>query len=289
MKSTFPLLTRRGFACAVLGVLAGLLAAPGLLCAQTPDEHASHHPAPAGAGAMPAAGGVPAVGGGMMEQMGEMMKGMGAPPPKELYPSLMALPELTPEKRQQVEQQAAERMHAGAMLIGQALDTLNAGTQSGNYAAMHEAMTRLREGAAQLESGIAARRALAEGRAPREVALAWFKREMSLVPPSGEAAHDARGLSPLHLFTMVLLVIFAAAMLAMYFFKMRRAAALFERVEPDKGSPPPGSAPELAGGNHPAVTSLHPGTSLPPPTTSPLLLPTSPQQMRHRKHHEMHN
>lgn len=185
-----------------------------------------------------------------MEQMGEMMKNMGKPPPKQLYPSLMALPELTPEKRQQVEQQAGERMHTGTMLMGQALDTLNAATRSGDYTAMHEAMTRLREGAAQLESGIAARRALAEGRAPREVALAWFKRETSLVPPVvGEASH---GLSPLHLFTMVLLIAFAAAMLAMYFFKMRRAAALFGRIEPDKGSPPPGSAPELAAGKPPS-------------------------------------
>jgi len=187
-----------------------------------------------------------------MGDMGAMMKGMGAPPPKELYPSLMALPELTAEKRQQVEQQASERMHTGSMLIGQALDTLNAGTRSGDYAAMHEAMTRLREGAAQLESGIAARRALAEGRAPRDVALAWFKREMSLVSPYvGADAHDSRGLSPLHLFTMALLIVFAAAMLAMYFFKMRRAAALFGRIEPDKGSPPPGSAPPLAGGKPP--------------------------------------
>ena len=188
-----------------------------------------------------------------MEQMGEMMKGMGKPPPKELYPSLMALPELTPEKRQQVEQQAAERMHAGTTLMGQAFDTLNAGAQSGDYAAMHDAMTRLREGAAQLESGIAARRALAEGRAPRTVALAWFKREMSLVPPAvGEDAHGGRGLSPLHLLTMALLVVFAAAMLAMYFFKMRRAAVLFGRIEPAKGSPPPGSAPELAAGKSPS-------------------------------------
>ena len=55
--------------------------------AQTPEEHASHHPGAAGAGAMPAApGAVPAAGGmgGMMEGMGEMMKGMGKPPPKEL-------------------------------------------------------------------------------------------------------------------------------------------------------------------------------------------------------------
>ena len=99
--------------------------------------------------------------GGMMDGM---MKKMGVPPPKDLYPSLMAVPELSPELRTQVEAQAGERMNAGTVLIGQALDTLSAGTQAGDYAAMHDAMTRLREGAAQLESGIAARRALAEGR-----------------------------------------------------------------------------------------------------------------------------
>jgi len=232
-------------------VLVGLLWVPGLR-AQSPSEHASHHPGAAG-GAMPPAGAMPAAtpggGGGMMEGMGEMMKGMGKPPPKELYPSLMALPDLTPEKRREVEQQSSERMHAGTMLMGQALDSLNAGTQSGDYAAMHEAMTRLREGAAQLESGIAARRALAEGRAPRAVALAWFKQEMNLSLATAPAAHQRIGV--LHIFTMVLLVAFALAMVAMYFLKMRRAAALFGRIEADKGSPPPGSAPPLAGGKPP--------------------------------------
>ena len=154
--------------------------------------------------------------------MGEMMKGMGKPPPKELYPTLMALPELSPEQRTQVEAQAGERMHAGSVLIGQALDSLNTGTQSGDYAAMHEAMTRLREGAAQMESGIAARRALAEGRAPREVALAWFKREMNLSPGIVPAAHQRSGVTMFHLFTMGLLIVFAFAMFAMYFFICRR-------------------------------------------------------------------
>ena len=47
---------------------------------------------------------------------------------------------------------------------------------------------------------------------------------------------------------MVLLIAFALAMVAMYFFKMRRAAALFGRIEADKRSPPPGSAPPIVGG-----------------------------------------
>ena len=219
--------------------------------AQSPEEHASHHPGAAGAGAMPAVGGSPAPGGmgGMMEGMGEMMKGMhGVPPPKELYPTLMALPELTPEQRKVVDAQAGERMHAGSVLMGHALDSLNTGTQSGDYAAMQEAATRLREGIAQMESGIAARRALAEARAPREVALAWFKREMNLSLTAAPAGHQRSGVTVFHLFTMALLVAFALAMVAMYFFKMRRAAALFGRIEPDKGSPPPGSAPPLPEG-----------------------------------------
>ena len=222
--------------------------------AQSPEEHASHHPGAAGAGTMPVTpGAAPAAGGmgGMMEGMGEMMKGMGGTPPKELYPTLMALPELSPEQRTQVEAQAGERMHAGSVLMGHALDSLNTGTQSGDYAAMQEAGTRLREGIAQMESGIAARRALAEGRAPREVALAWFKREMNLSLATAPAGHQRSGVTVFHLFTMVLLIAFALAMVAMYFFKMRRAAALFGRIEADKRSPPPGSAPPLAGGKPP--------------------------------------
>jgi hypothetical protein len=187
-----------------------------------------------------------------MGDMGEMMKGMGVPPPKELYPTLMALPELSPEQRKQVEAQASERMHRGTILMGQALDTLNAGTQSGDYAAMHDAATRLREGIAQLESGIAARRALAEGRAPREVALSWFKQEMNLLTAAAPAPQGS-SVTIFHLFTMVLLVAFALAMFVLYFLKMRRAAALFGRIEADKGSTPPGSSPPLSGAPGPTA------------------------------------
>ena len=254
--------------------------------AQTEEEHKSHHPEQAAspaAGAMPAAAASPGMAGmgppagagppakadGMMEGMGEMMKGMGMPRAKEMYPSLMALPELTPEKRQEVEQQAGERMHAGSMLMGQALDTLGQAASSGDYKAMQEAASRLREGVGQLESGVAARRALAEGRAPREIALSWFKREMNLASPAdGEVQRGLFGVSVFHLFTMALLVAFALAMLAMYYFKMRRAAARFGRLDPDKGSPPPGSSPRLASGVPPPA-GKGPASTPPEPAPSP--------------------
>lgn len=237
--------------------------------AQTPEEHASHHPGAAATTTMPVnPSATPAPGG--MAAMGEMMKGMGVPPPREIYPTLMTLPELTPEKRREIELQADLRMQTGARLMEAALDTLNRGTDSGDYAVMHEAMMGLREGVAQLESGVAARRALAEGRAPRDVALAWFKREMRLAPlPVGAASPAERGLSVLHLFTMALLVSFACAMLAMYFFKMRRAHALFGRIDP--GSPPPGSSPPPGGSPGPAAppapSAVTPGAEAAVPTT----------------------
>ena len=194
-------------------------------------------------------------GGGMGGMMDGMMKTMGVPPPKDIYPSLMSLPELTLEQRTQIESQAKEQMHSGTVLMGKALDILNAGTASDDFATMHDAMTQFREGIAQLESGIAARHVLTESRAPRNVALAWFKQEMNLSPVASPAAHQGSGLSVFHLFTMVVLIAFAFAMVSMYFFKMRRAAALFGRIEAGKGAPPPGSAPELAGGKPPASGS----------------------------------
>ena len=255
----------------VLCLLVGLLWAPGLR-AQSPDEHAAHHPGQAGGampaagampapgaapgmGAMPAAGGSPApggAGGGMMEGMGEMMKGMGGgAKTKELYPSLMDLPDLPLTKRLEVQQQAGERMQSGVALMNESLDYLLQATEQQNYTAMQAGTASLREGLSRFESGLAAQRALAEGKAPRNVALTWFKRDMNLLPLPGEKPRVLLGVTPFHLFTMMLLIAFALAMVAMYFFKMRRAAALFGRIEADKKSPPPGSAPPLAGGKPP--------------------------------------
>ncbi len=223
----------------------------------SPEEHAKHHPGGAAAppGATPAPGAQSGASGmgGMMEGMGEMMRGMGVPPKKELYPELMSLPELSPEKQQQVEQQAAERMHAGTAMMAKALDALNAGTQSGNYSAMNEAMTRLREGAAQLESGIAARRALAEGRAPREIALDWFKSQMNLPAGTAAVANEPFGSMRFHLIVIALLAAFAATMIAMYFFKMRRAATLLQDLT--GGVPSAAAAPTAATPGPPAPST----------------------------------
>ena len=282
MNSTFQPINRRLFTrLSVVIVLLGLHWASGLR-AQSPEEHASHHPGQAG-GAMPAAtpgsaggmGGMSAAGGGpgsgrmgppagvgppggaggmggmMGGGMGGMMEKMGAPKPKDFYPTLMDLPDLPLTKRLEVGQQAGERMQSGVALMNEGLEYLLQATEQQNYSAMQAGTANLREGLARFESGLAAQRALAEGKAPRNVALTWFKRDMNLLPLPGTEPRALLGVTPFHLFTMALLIVFALAMVAMYFFKMRRAAALFGRIEDDKKSPPPGSAPELAGGKPP--------------------------------------
>lgn len=252
-----------------------LLAVTSAVAQISPEEHASHHPGaePAaaqdqsqtmGPDAMPADGaeeGPPGSGsmGGMMGGggMGGMMERMGAPAPKQLYPSLMALPDLPPEKRQEVQQQAHERMRAGTALMSEGLEALSLSAPSDNFAAMQEATATLREGLSQFESGLAAHRALAEGKAPQNVALSWFKREMNLTPPLAFTAdRGPLGLTWLHFFTMLILVAFAAAMIAMYFFKMRRTAALLENITK--------SAPAPAAPDRPAKRAKQP-----PPSTSP--------------------
>ena len=59
-----------------------------------------------------------AEGAGMGAAMGEMMKQMGTPPPKELYPTLMAFPDgVTPAERAVIEQLADDHMKTGAALL----------------------------------------------------------------------------------------------------------------------------------------------------------------------------
>ena len=214
------------------------LAGLGLVRAQTPpDEHTQHHPPAASPDASsPASSAAPPV--SAPAGMGNMMQGMGAAPPKELYPSLMDLPDLPPEKRADVQRAASERMQSGTTLVIDGLDQLLRAATTDDYTVMQDAVTKLREGLARFDSGLAAQRALAAGKPPRDVALQWFKREMNLAEPAG--AHRTTGLlglSWLHLWVMLLLLVFAGTMLWMYFVKMRRAALLLQGLT--GGAPPP--------------------------------------------------
>ena len=204
-----------------------------------PKDHAKHHPGSPGGPGMggpgmatnaPGMGGMMGGGMGGPGGMGGMMEKMGAPKPTDLYPSLMSLPNLPLEKRTEVRQQAHQRMRSGTALMSQGLEELSQAAPTDNYAAMQEAVTKLREGVAQFDSGLAAHRALAEGKAPRNVAMQWFKSEMNLLPPSVARSENVFGSPSFHLTVITILGGFVAVLTAMYFFKMRRASALLKSL-----------------------------------------------------------
>jgi ferredoxin-NADP reductase len=204
----------------------GLLLAVPAGGQMSPEEHAKHHPGKDQAG--PAQGKM----GGGMESMGGMMEGMGKAPPKEQYPSLMSLPELTPERREEILSEAQARMQEGTALLSKGLDELAKAAESGDNVAMQEALVQVREGVQRFESGLAAKRAVTEGKAPREIALQWFKREMNLSGPliGEEPGFRLWGMTPFHTFIMAILVVCGAAVIWMYFHKMQRATLLLQNL-----------------------------------------------------------
>ena len=223
--------------------------------------------APAASPSAPAAPGMAGGGmGGMMgDMMGDMMGKMMGPPTTPIYPSLMTLPAPTPEKRAEIDALASQQIKEGTERHAKGAESLERATKAGDHAAMQQSVGMMRAGLAQLDAGIAARRVLLEGKAPRNLALDWFKREMNLASPiAPEDASAFHGVTPFHIFTMALLIAFALAMVAMYFFKMRRTAALFGRIEPDPGAPPPGASPPLAGGPGPTSPATPPAGGAPP-------------------------
>ncbi len=237
------------------------------------DEHSAHHPpaaappsgtpmgAPQGTPPMGPPAGTPGAGmsqgmGAMMGGMSSMMQGMHGPPVKELYPALMELPDLPLEKREEVRLRAHARMDEGTRLMAQARGDLALAAQRDDYAAMQFATTAMRGGLAQFESGLAAHRALAEGKAPRNVAMQWFKREMNLLPPAAaQAPHGFLGLSLFHYLTMVFVTALAALLTTIFVARQRRAAAL---------------AVQLAGGSAtPTALAIVAAPSMPPAASAP--------------------
>ena len=187
-----------------------------------------------------------------------------------IYPSLMTLPALTPEKRAEIEALANQQITEGLARLREGSESLTRAREADDHAAMQQSVGMMRESLAELEAGIAGRRVLSEGKAPRNLALDWFKREMNLASPIPRDEPRAFfGVSLFHLFTMGLLIAFALAMVVMYFLKMRRAAALFGRLDPGSGPLPPGGAPPLAGAPGPAAPVAPPAGKAPPVRGTP--------------------
>ena len=262
-----------------------LLATAAATFAQTPDEHASHHPdkngiQPSGsakdsASSMPAgkAGGM----GGMMEGMGEMMEEMMKEKDTDerpLYPSMMQLSEMSPEMRIEIRRLADKQVADGNDMLEMGLKHLKGANRNHDIAGMSDATEQIRRGKIMLESGLEGQRALSENIDPRLTALQWFRREMNLPAPDPQSTHGFFGLSWFHYVTMFLFVAFAMIMIWMYFHKMKRANALIEKLAGKSAAevPPPGNKPD---GPIPAST-IEPKASGEPANTDPAAAKKSP-------------
>ncbi|HAT2081734.1 oxidoreductase [Legionella taurinensis] len=231
----------------------------------TTEEHAAHHQ------------------GGEKEKEGEgmsgMMKNIGTPS-KDLYPSLMNLPTLSTEKRLAIQQMAHQRITSGIALMKGGLNELLLASSKNDYVKMQEALEKLREGIAQYESALAALRALSEGKNPRDIALQWFKREMNLLPSSPQARNVLGG-PFFHLTIIALFGLFFLVMIWMYFFKMRRAAALLDRLTKQNAAAPLDDSPQSSKAAEPtpslSVEPIKPSqVSKLPSETAPTTPPTCP-------------
>ncbi len=280
----------------LLTLCLGVACLPRVAAGQvSPADHKKHHPGQAqvanaasqsdspdqtdskskgmGGGMMGGGMGGKGKGGGMMGGKGMgggMGKGMGKRPqgPEELYPELMSLPNMSPEKRTELKRKAHERMLDGAALLTKGVGDLADAAPSDDFRTMERATATLRQGLLQFESGLAAHRAIADGKAPRNTALEWFQRDLNLLPlANDEPGFRFFGMTAFHTSIMALLAVFVAAAFWMYFSKMRRAAALLERltaVDAPAAAPAPAAIPPK-----PAPKVAPPSPAAPPAKKNP--------------------
>ena len=121
--------------------------------------------------------------------------------------------------------------------------------------ACRRASDRMRVAWGEFDSGLSAYRALAEGQAPRGIALDWFRREMNLTDPlTTVPAHGVFGLSGFHYFTMALLSAFALLGAWMYVARNRRTNAVLATLRTGAPASPASSpAPRAGASPGPAV------------------------------------
>ncbi|MFB6463214.1 2Fe-2S iron-sulfur cluster-binding protein [Bradyrhizobium tunisiense] len=214
--------------------------------AEAEGDHTAHHPAasgiagdaapkPDGSAGLndPHAAGAPPSGvtPGMPGMMGGM-DGMMGRPRKEFYPALMDMPALSAEQRNGLQVRARVRIGAEADRLAGAEMDLRHAIAAGDIVAADQAARRLRDSLNAVQSGVVALRSLQEGRPPQQIAQAWFKSQMNLLPQQGTTDSDdgAPGVSWFHVTTMALLVLFSLAMLAVYVARMRRTNVLVDRL-----------------------------------------------------------
>ena len=188
---------------------------------------------------------------------------MGGVGPRSFYSALMAMPTLTPEARQFIEDQAGKRLGSGSWAITAGQEQLHQSLLANDPAAMQRAITAVRVGVLEAESGAAALQAVNEGQQPRQIALTWFKAQMNVPAAVGISMNDEGpwGLSWFHLTIMAFLVAFLLGAILIHYARLRRIDGLVQRLTSGTTPAPAASAGPKA---KPASASPDPSRAIPP-------------------------
>lgn len=207
------------------------------------QDHSAHHPPGAGTEAAdpnspsaptqqaPAIPSPPAANMGGMSGMGGMM----GKPPRQFFPSLMNLPELSAKDRAEIEVQARRRIEQGLRSIVDGQATANRALAESRLGEAESALQLVQSGTDQARSGTAALRALAEGQSPGAVGLTWYRSQLSLPTATGDQDFpDSRflpfGLSLSHLISMAFAAALILGFVTLHFARRRRVEVLLGRL-----------------------------------------------------------
>jgi hypothetical protein len=193
-----------------------------------PSAHEQHHPA--GSAPNPAAPSVSPPPAGMdMEQMMRQM--MGSAPQKPLMPWLLDADRLPESERNRLRGAAERKAQEGLLQLEQGIRDFEEARQSNDEDALARAIEKLQAGIELWQTGSAVLRALSSPSVqPSETALTWFKTQMNLEPMPPLSAGLPWGLSWAHLGGMAALALLATGAVAVYFYKVRRALDLLDRL-----------------------------------------------------------
>lgn len=204
-----------------------------------------------------------------MMQMMKMMHGGGSP---QTYPSMMALPQGSPEARLAAKQLAASRLQDGGVLLVQAGSQLLGAIGANNASVTQSALQNVRQALSQLESGLATQQLLDRGVEPQAAALGWFRQQLSLgLAAESPRWHQLFGLSWVHLSGMAALVALSLAGTGFFVVQRRRASALVKSLAgvADTFAPDADTATSTFAGTGPA-------TKVPFAPVNPDIAPSKP-------------
>lgn len=232
-----------------------LMTASPVLAAQEAGEHAAHHGGPSAAatpGTMKAspvpAAAMPASDAaqdpGMAGMMGNMDKMAGCCGPGQyngpFFSRLLALPNLTPKARRDLERDADARAHRGLILAG---NGVSEGKHALNPEARAAAAQKLREGSDLLASSAAGKGAIEGATSGPAVATDWFRSQLAIgTVLSGEHAAHPFEISPAHLLLMLFLALVSASLIGLQLFRVRRISEIVRGLPAAAATPNPAAS-----------------------------------------------